>query len=526
MQYIKAKIETIWIQTYDESLFIDDFLGKISENGMSSKIYTWSETSGLTEESLIKGISSSETDKSYKNLDKLFDLIKKQQENKSSVRNFFILKDLHMIIDSRQVKRFIRDLKEIQSNSPTYIMVLSPVIEMPLELEKLFRVFHYEGLKYDDIQSLYNSFDSIYREKEGYVINTDKDVDSIIKSCIGLTYKEINSAFALSLVKHKQIKLSEIQEIKIQSIEKSGVLEFKIPSANFDDIGGNENFKKWFKDIECAFSDKAREFGVNSPKGYLAVGIPGACKTMGAEAIAKKMNMPLILFKPSRIFSKLVGESEKKIEQALRLVKSMAPCVFLLDEVEKILGSGGASSNATDSGVTSRIMASIMQFTNDNDSGILTIMTSNDISQLPPEFTRAGRLDAIWYFGIPNEEERKQIFKIHYNIKNKKVSDKLIDFAAAHTENYTGAEIKSIVQSTILKTYKRFLDDGNENVTKAEIDESIKETIPLFNSYKERIYILEDWAKNRARYASAKINDTNKNNIRKLNIQPIKDLEY
>lgn len=96
-----------------------------------------------------------------------------------------------------------------------------------------------------------------------------------------------------------------------------------------------------------------------------------------------------------KILSKYAGESERNIAKALTLIKSCAPCVLLIDEVEKALG-GIKSSNASDSGVVARAFGKVLEFLNDNDNGVYVIMTSNDVSQLPPELTRAGRLDAIW----------------------------------------------------------------------------------------------------------------------------------
>ena len=71
-------------------------------------------------------------------------------------------------------------------------------------------------------------------------------------------------------------------------------------------------------------------------------------------------------------------------------------------------------------------------------------MTSNDVSQLPPELTRSGRLDAIWYFSIPTQEEREAIFKIHLDKTGKTYDSSIIENLANHAENYTGAEIKNI----------------------------------------------------------------------------------
>ena len=185
-----------------------------------------------------------------------------------------------------------------------------------------------------------------------------------------------------------------------------------------NDIGGNNALKDWLYEVKDLFTEEAAEFGLTKPKGYMSVGIPGCGKTALAEAFAGTMKVPLLILSINRIMNRMVGESEKKIVQALQVAKACAPCVLLLDEVEKVLG-GVNSSNNSDSGITSRVFQEILKFMNDNDSGVYVIMTSNDVSQLPPEFTRAGRLDATWYFGLPKEEERREIFKFILTSINK-----------------------------------------------------------------------------------------------------------
>ena len=81
------------------------------------------------------------------------------------------------------------------------------------------------------------------------------------------------------------------------------------------------------------------------------------------------------------------------------------------------------SSNASDSGTLARVFGSVLEMLNDNTNGIFCIMTSNNVKELPPELTRAGRLDAIFYFSAPTLEERKEIFKVHMNKKDLTVSD-------------------------------------------------------------------------------------------------------
>ena len=159
------------------------------------------------------------------------------------------------------------------------------------------------------------------------------------------------------------------------------------------------------------------------------------------------------------------------------------------------------STNSSDSGTTARCFASILQFLQDNNN-VFVVMTSNDVSQLPPELTRSGRLDAIWYFSIPTQEEREAIFKIHLDKTGKTYDSSIIENLANHAENYTGAEIKNILKLSIWKAFRRFKIDGNDSLLIEDILPSIKEVVPIYESSKEKIIFLEHWAKGRARYSS------------------------
>jgi SpoVK/Ycf46/Vps4 family AAA+-type ATPase len=202
----------------------------------------------------------------------------------------------------------------------------------------------------------------------------------------------------------------------------------------------------------------------------------------------------------SKIMNKLVGESEKRIDQAFRIVKACAPCVFLIDEVEKAMG-GVRSSNSSDAGTTARCFGAMLQFMNE-DNGVFMIMTSNDVSQLPPELTRSGRLDAMWYFSLPTPEERREIFRIHLGKTGKAISDELINAAVNASDDFTGAEIQQSTIAAVRKAYKRFLSDGNNAITEDDLVNAIHETIPIAKSSQEKIAMLENFAKGRARYAN------------------------
>ena len=303
-----------------------------------------------------------------------------------------------------------------------------------------------------------------------------------------------------SIVKFKTVKADFLAQSKIDIVKKSGVLDYKIPEVKMSDIGGCNILKDWLYEQEIAMSPEAQKAGLDMPKGALFLGIPGTSKTMSAEAFAGELGIPLIKLSMDKIMDRMVGQSEQKIARALEVVKKCAPCVFLMDEIEKALG--GASSQQTDGGVGARVMKALLEFMNDNENGIYVIMTSNDISVMPPEFTRSGRIDAQWYFALPTTTEREAIFDVHLTKRQVTLDDTLKQYAIRHTEKYTGAEIQQVVKNLKRINYIRTMEQEDKTIVLEDIDKAIQEVIPIAESSKEKIAILDQYCEGRARKVS------------------------
>lgn len=510
---IKSRKSCIWIKTQEESLTIKDIRQISMINLPKANIVIWSQTEGATICNSVDNSSSGKSIKKLASIDNLFSFIKLNtyggtDNNDKVVKpepNIFILRDYNNLFNDPKSIRFIRDLKEYHKQKEAYnpIIILSQIDNIPTQLTRLFKLIDYGLPNRNEILSCINeTINNIkavsLKQNKQCKIPTQEELNNLVNSCLGLTIQEIQETVIESFIKFKEANLDFITQKKIESIQKSGVLDYKIPSTTLEDIGGNEVIKQWLLEMKELFSDEAKEFGLKKPKGYLSVGVPGAGKTCLAEAFAGTMHMPLLSLSMGRIMSRFVGESERKIMQALDVAKASAPCVLLIDEVEKALG-GINSSNNTDGGVTARVFMEILKFLNDNDYGVYIIMTSNDVSQLPPELTRQGRLDAKWFFDFPKENERKEIFKIHFSKYNKEINSDLLDLAVSKTNDFTGAEIQEIVKNTIRKSFIRFKKDNNDELKEEDITSAINEIIPISKTSKESILALKSYCSNRFR---------------------------
>lgn len=519
---LRAKDPCIYIQTYEEEEFIEELCDMISlstdKNIKSLNVAKWSKTEGLTTVDINSPniYNPNAINKELMAIPKFFEHINNNQyqsktkdvletiagvkKSNNSTNTIYVARDLHMYLDNKDVRRMIRDLKE-SPHTASYcpIIILAPTIEIPCELEKIFTIFEYGLMDKDDIL-----------ENFGKIFDNDTD---ILNACVGLTSREIFRALMHSAAKnpnsskdHKyNIKLKDIMDEKLQIVKKSGALDYIVPQHTLDDLGGNQSFKNYIKEMKISITPQAKEFGISYPKGYMSVGIAGTSKSCSAEILASYLNVPLLSLDLSRIMGSFVGQSERQISNALRIAEACSPCVLLIDEAEKLFG-GYQSSNNSDSGTLSRVMAQMLQFTQ-KDTNVIVVMTSNDVSQLPPEFTRSGRLDTQWYFSLPTEEERAEIANIYLKKSDIVLSDELFTEFIKLTDNFTGAEIKTAVKNILLKSFFRQMHDSQENLGKnfvlSDIQNAVSSVVPLFISNKEKISALENRMKGRVRYASS-----------------------
>lgn len=514
---LKARQPGIWINTTEEKEAVIAIRNAIAEVGEYDDIYLWSMNEGIYQ--LVEGEESLDYEQISANpgFAELSKYLKESNDVTLNLSRVWVLKDYHLTFNNPVSIRVIRDLKEAPLSKYTPIIIISPETDIPFELSHLFTILNYDTPSVEDIQELIKAWCAAKGQEE----LSEEDIKIVGKRLYGFHRCEIIKMLNLSLVKYGTINLDIINEKKIESISESGVLDYKVPKANLDNVGGNEKFKEWVEIIESCMTEEAREYGIPTPKGYLSVGIPGSSKTYSAEALAGKWNVPFIKLNMSKINSRYSGETERNMAKALNLVKSCAPCVFLIDEIEKALG-GYASSNNSDSGAIARAFGLVLEFLNDNDNGVFVVMTSNDVSQLPPELTRAGRLDATWYFSLPTLSERKEIFKIHLNRIGKEVDEETINKIAEETVAYTGAEIESIVKAALRRAFMLKVKKGIDNGIDYDILlESKNEVVPVALSSREKIIALENWSYGRALRASDSSEDEERIEDEKKSSTPV-----
>ena len=323
--------------------------------------------------------------------------------------------------------------------------------------------------------------------------------DCVLEAALGLTIMEAELAFSKAIIKFNALDREAIPYIiaeKESIIKKTGLLEYYHSSTKLNDVGGLENLKTWISKREKSFTQEAKEFGVETPKGIMLLGVPGCGKSLTSKAVAKAWNYPLLRFDIGKVFGGIVGESEQNVRRALDIAKAIAPCVLWIDEIEKGL-SGVQSSGQTDGGTTSRVFGTLLTWMQEKKEPVFVIATANNIKELPPELMRKGRFDEVFFVDLPSAEERSKIFKIHIESRKRKIENFNLDELSRETKGFSGSEIEECVKEGLQTAFSEGRDLSQEDIIKAA-----KATVPLSITMGEGLRKLREWAKFRARQAS------------------------
>ncbi len=490
----RAKYPIIYIVSWEERR-IEDMLRQVAID-RRKKLYGWTLTDGITPLDLVQANTVDPTTRDPLNA---LDFMARSQE-----AAIFVLKDFHPYLDEARggpdhpvIIRRLRDITNQLKESRKTLIILSPILRIPTDLEKDITVLDYSLPTLDELELSLERVVRSAREIAGVQLKmSDDERERVLNAARGLTCIEAENVFAKSLVMGRKLDLGIIIAEKEQLIRRSQILEYYESVEGFANVGGLNLVKQWLRKRGVAFSEKARRFGLPEPKGLLLLGVQGAGKSLLAKAVASQWQLPLLRLDLGRVFSELVGSSEQNIRTALRLAENVAPCVLWLDEIEKGL-AGATGAGTSDAGTSARVFGSLLTWMQEKTSPVFVIGTANDISALPPEVLRKGRFDEIFFVDLPQPQERREIFAIHLARRGRDPLEFDLNQLAVAAEGFSGAEIEQVIIDAL---YDAFED--NRELTDADLFRNMNDTIPLSQTVESKITALRQWARKHARPAS------------------------
>ena len=483
LPYVKSGHPGIYLVSPEETRVEAEIQAVARQAGYS--LYAWSVTDGLV----------NTQDGSVRPANEPMDAIAAISELGENC--IVLLRDFHLFLEDANPV-LLRALKDELARSKTQgrcLIVVGCRQVLPPELEREFVVLDFALPGKAELEQVVAGIC-----ESAKVPKPDGEaLDAILEAATGMTCAEAENALALSLVETKSLDPVRVAREKAQAVRKGGILELVEDLPSLASIGGLDLLKEWLTLRKDAFSRRAQEYGLPTPKGLLIVGVPGTGKSLAAKATASLLGRPLLKLDAGRLYGGLVGQSEGNLRSVIATCEAIAPCVLWIDEIEKAF-AGSKSSGMTDGGTSSRVFGSFLSWMQEKKAPVFVVATANDVAQLPPEFLRKGRFDELFFVDLPNPQEREAIWGIQIAKYGRKSKGYNLGALSIGSDGFTGAEIE---QAYIEGLYEAF-GKGREPDT-VSLGAILAKQVQLSRLMGEQIAALRQWATGRARPATTPV---------------------
>ena len=469
--YVDAAFSGIWIETYepDEAAKeIDTFCR--NENW---RYAIWDIEQGL------------KIDNDYQKIDPLTVVQSLGSLANGETPILLVLRNYHRFLGSIEIVQAVERQIAQGKTRRAFIIVLAPIVQIPPELEKLFVVVEHP---LPDREQLRQIAKEVLGDAE---LPDEPNTHRVLDAAAGMTRYEAEGAFALSLTQYDALLPEPIWELKANMLLQSSAL--RLYRGEIPTLGGLDDLTNFCNRILSTTGHGKRA------KGVMLLGVSGSGKSAFCKWLGHSVHRPTLVLDIGGLMGSLVGQTETALRKALKQIDAMSPCVVMIDEIEKAITTGG-----NDGGVSVRIFGTLLTWLNDRESDSFVVCTANEVSKLPPEFTRAERFDGIFFVDLPDKTAQDQIWKIYeneYGIEKPKRPD---------DTDWTGAEIKACCR--LSKLLDVSLPDAAQNV------------LPVAQTASESINALRIWASGRcldaARPGIYRYGNSSRRNIRRNDNPP------
>lgn len=483
---LDSRVPLVVIETHEEARALQ----LVVRAGMQRKlpVYTWSCTEGIVRADVDLQMPERE-----------------QLEPEAALRfikagqrpAIWVLCDFHpFLADQPKIIRLLKEIAMQHERVPHCILFLSHSLQLPPELSRYSAQMALTLPTEQELLHLVREEAALWSRAHGsQKVRTDSaTLDALVANLRGMTFADARKLARVAIYNDGEITSRDVAEVnraKFSLMRMDEVLNYEYDTASFSDVGGLSALKNWLglrKERFLRFAGNPSDTtAVDMPKGIMLLGVQGSGKSLAAKATAGSLGIPLLRMDFAALYNKFIGETERNLREALKLADMMAPCVLWIDEIEK-----GISGDEGDNGVSKRLLGALLTWMAERKSPVFLVATSNDISRLPPELVRKGRLDEIFFVDLPETATREQIFSIHLGKRRQNVANFDLHKLAAVTEGFSGAEIEQSVVAALYSCAAERLPLSTEHVLREAIN-----TAPLSVVMAEKVAALRGWAKDR-----------------------------
>lgn len=408
----------------------------------------------------------------------------------SNLQGIYILLDFDPYLGDPVNIRLLKEIAMSFDSDQGKLVLLSHSLSVPDNLKHLCASFNLslpdnralEQMIRDEAQQWQNS-------RQGKVRTDRQTLDRLIQNLSGLSHRDSRRLIRNAIIDDGAITESDLPQVmqaKYQLLNRDDVLAFEYETAHFSELGGMQKLKQWLNQREAVFTGESTG-ALDIPRGILLLGVQGCGKSLAAKAVAGIWGLPLLRLDFGRLYDKYVGETEKKMRQALQTAEVMSPCVMWIDELEKGIATGN-----DDQGTSRRLLGTLLTWMAEKRHRVFIVATANQIDALPPELIRKGRLDEIFFVDLPKPENRADIFRIHLQKREADPDSFDLQALADASEGFSGSEIEQAVVSALYACHA-----SQQPLSMEPLLQELKQTRPLSVVMAEQIGQLRHWASER-----------------------------
>src|SRR5512135_1835949 len=370
---IRATTPLIAIETTEENRVIETFRHVIAQ--VLRPLYRWSITEGLKR--LDMASDGPETERA---VDVAPDATVTLQSIKQTTETgIYLLLDFQPYMRYTMTLRLLREVCQRQDSAAHTLVLISPKLELPDELDSLATRF---SLSLPDAQALAQlvreeAF-AYSRDNGGKGVEIDADAArAVVRNLRGLSLADARRIVRKLIYDDGALHQGDVANLaraKFELLNKDGLLHFEYETGRFADVAGLGNLKRWIEQRRAAFLRLKSASTLDPPKGVLLLGVQGCGKSLAAKAAAGGFGVPLVRLDFGTLYNKYQGETERNLRESLQSAEQLAPCVLWVDEIEKGLAAGDS-----DDGVSRRVLGYLLTWMSERRDSVFLVATANQV---------------------------------------------------------------------------------------------------------------------------------------------------
>jgi ATP-dependent 26S proteasome regulatory subunit len=481
LNYVVSGFPLLWVDTFEEYRAMTRFAKELSTRTKNPyQMFSWDRSDGIRMAAFENGILK--TGK----IDNADDVPLNEPiialdwiENKMPECSVIFLKDFHHYAKKDIITRKLRNLVPYFKAVRKVIVIVAPVLDIPIEIEKECTLIKYALPDLEDLRitlrGLCENIEKPYPENDQELLN----------AALGMTAFEAENAFSVSIVECKGVfDAAVVRREKAAIVKKTDMIEVIDCSQNLNDVGGLDNMKAQLDAYQSCFSREAADFGIDPVKGMLLAGLPGTGKSLSAKAVAQTWKRPLFRLDFGRVMKGIVGESEEAIRRVLAIISANAPCVLWIDEIEKAF-AGIKAGTAHE--VSQKIFGTFLTWFNDHTEDVFVIATANDVENLPPALIR--RFEMLFWVDLPDDKQRQEILSIHLRKKSRDPAQFALKDLSKLSDGFSGAEIEVWLRKALVRAF-----NAKQDLTTEHLRETVTMVKPVSKMMAADIQKSREWA--------------------------------